>query len=117
MHLKDGITAEKIACQHLQANGLKLIKKNFRTKCGEIDLIMREQKTTVFVEVRYRRSNKYGSPFATIDQRKQRKLMNTAQLYLQHNRTLNKVPSRFDVVGIENSLQNPKITWIRGAFY
>jgi len=117
MHLKRGISAEAIACKYLESHGLRLVTKNFRTKCGEIDLIMRDKDVIVFTEVRYRKNNNYGTPIATINHPKQRKLQNAAQLYLQRTHTLNTVFSRFDVVGIEGSLVKPNVTWIKNAFY
>lgn len=102
---------ESAAC-HLQRAGLKIEARNYRSRHGEIDLIARDGDTLVFVEVRYRRSSRYGSASATVDARKQRKLLATADSYLQRHRL--DCPCRFDVVGIEGDAQN--IQWIKNAF-
>ncbi len=107
-----GFNAEKIACQFLKNHGLSLITKNFRSYCGEIDLIMREANEIVFVEVRYRKNNYFGSGADTISFTKQQRLIRTAEFYLtkyKHDNT----PCRFDVIDIA---KNNDITWIKNAF-
>lgn len=103
---------EEVAARHLQSAGLKLVTRNYRSHCGEIDLIARDGDTLVFVEVRYRRSSRYGSASASIDARKQRKLLATANSYLQRHRL--DCPCRFDVVAVEGDVRN--IQWIKNAF-
>ncbi len=109
-HLAAGSSAEAQACAHLRAHGLRLVAKNFRCRGGEIDLIMRDGATLVFVEVRFRRSNRFGDPAATIDLRKQARLVTAAQTYLQKFRTAS--PCRFDVVAITAG----RLDWIPDAF-
>lgn len=92
---------------------MRLLERNFRSRGGEIDLIMRQGETLVFIEVRYRRSRDYGSPLETVTQTKQRRLIAAASHYLQR-RNLD-LPCRFDVVGISGSGQE-RIEWIRDAF-
>ncbi len=99
--------------RHLLAQGLQLLERNFRSRGGEIDLIMRQGNTLVFVEVRYRQSCRYGSPVETVTATKQRRLTTAASHYLQ-SRNLD-LPCRFDVVGISGP-QQEKIEWIRDAF-
>lgn len=99
--------------RHLQGQGLQLLERNFRSRGGEIDLIMRQANTLVFVEVRYRQSCHYGSPLETVTAAKQRRLSTAAALYLQQ-RNLN-LPCRFDVVGISGA-QQETIEWIQDAF-
>ena len=106
-----GQRAEAAALAHLAANGLKLQHRNYRCRGGEIDLVMRDGDTTVFVEVRFRRSARFGTPEATVDRRKQSRLVRAARHYLgQHGL----VTCRFDVVGITG--EPPRIHWIRNAF-
>lgn len=114
--LATGQAAEAYACEHLQARGLKLITQNFRCPRGEIDLIMREKDTTVFVEVRYRRNIRYGSGAESVDSHKQRKLLAAAQLYLQQNPKAAKSPCRFDVVSLSLQGEQAQLEWIRDAF-
>lgn len=104
---------ERKAQQYLQGQGLKFVQRNFRVKGGEIDLIMRDVDTLVFVEVRYRRSSEYGSAKASITQSKQWRVRKAATLYLQ--RHYKQLPTcRFDAVCIDGD--KPQIQWIKSAF-
>ena len=107
-----GQAAEEAAAKYLQQQGLRQVESNFTTKTGEIDLIMRDAETLVFVEVRYRNTNAYGLPQATVDHHKQRKLIKTAHYYLQTHKL--DVACRFDVIAISGNLRN--IEWIKNAF-
>lgn len=105
-----GAVAEQVAADYLSKQGLALVERNFRCRLGEIDLIMRDGHTLVFVEVRQRTSQQFGGAAASIDSRKQQKLIATAQLYLAH---LGKIPPcRFDAL----LLQGDDVRWIRDAF-
>ena len=70
----------------------------------------------VFVEVRYRTNEEYGSPAATVDARKQAKILNTARAFLAKHTQYNDLPVRFDVVAVTRRNYRPKILWIRDAF-
>ena len=113
-----GTLAESDACQFLEKQGLILLEKNYTAfnvdgkKVGEIDLIMRDGKYLVFIEVRNREQQQYGGGIASITRRKQQKIANTALLYLQQKK-LTQQYCRFDVISIE-SLN--KIHWIKNAF-
>ncbi|TPW16174.1 MAG: hypothetical protein FD130_1070 [Halothiobacillaceae bacterium] len=96
-----GSDAESVARYFLEQQGLTLVSANYRTKVGEIDLIMREGAHLVFVEVRYRRSSAYGGAIATITASKQRKLTATAQYYLQTHYQNRPPPCRFDITPSE----------------
>ncbi len=111
-----GLHAENIACDYLIANGLKLIKRNYLCRLGEIDLIMRDKTHLIFVEVRFRRNQNFGTSSETVTYTKQTKLLRTAQLYLQQNRLTDKVPCRFDVIAITLVNEVPVIEWIKNAF-
>lgn len=104
--------AEALAAEYLQQKGLKLLSRNYRCRFGEIDLIMQDGATLVFVEVRMRSNRHFGSAAESITQTKQRKLMITAQHYLQQHGEKN---SRFDAV-IMSSLTSQDIQWLRDAF-
>ncbi len=99
-HLRQGHDAEQQACDHLQRQGLRLLERNYRSRYGEIDLIMRHDDILVFVEVRYRLSSRYGSPAETVDARKQAKIRATAEHYLQQHPQRAGVSCRFDVVAM-----------------
>ena len=115
-HLYTGRKAEDIALQFLQNKGLKLVERNFNSTYGEIDLVMNENKMTVFVEVRYRKNSTYGSAADTVDRRKQSKLASTAMFYLQRNKHAAKHPCRFDVISITGHPKQEDIQWIPNAF-
>ena len=106
-----GKKAEDIACSFLQTNGLTLIERNYRCRFGEIDLIMQDSDTLVFVEVRYRGSDNFGDGAESIDANKRRKLVFTANHYLQ--KTSFTHASRFDVIALAPN-QSPQ--WICNAF-
>lgn len=111
--IKPGAQAEQLAAQYLQQQGLKLVQANFHCRFGEIDLIMQDGDTHVFVEVRLRSSNSFGGAAASIDARKQAKLLKTAQFYLAGFRSM--PPCRFDAVLMQSSdLQ--QIEWLKNAF-
>ena len=77
-----GPDAEALACGYLETQGLKLIQRNFRTRRGEIDLIIQDQQTLVFVEVRFRRPERFGSAEQSITQRKCSRLTAAALAYI-----------------------------------
>lgn len=95
----DGDAGEDRALQYLQQQGLKLVERNFRCKGGEIDIIMQDQATLVFVEVRKRANGKFGGAAASVTPRKQARLIIAAQTFMQRYRT--PPACRFDVVAIE----------------
>jgi putative endonuclease len=112
-HLDQGQAAEEQALAYLHKQGLRLLARNYRSRSGEIDLVMQQADTLVFVEVRYRQSSHFGSAVESVTAAKQRKLLSTASRFLQE-RALD-VPCRFDVVGISGR-QSTEIEWIQDAF-
>ena len=110
---ESGGRAEQHALDYLISHGLKLITRNFLCRMGEIDLIMMHDKHLVFVEVRYRKNSRYGSPAATISLTKQRRLTRTASFYLQQHH--HDIPCRFDVVAIVSEPE-VQVEWIQNAF-
>jgi len=111
-----GRRAESLACGFLQGHGLRLLARNYRCRCGEVDLVMSDGDTTVFVEVRYRRHAGFGSGAESVDARKRRRLTAAALHYLQRHGEAAQGPSRFDVVSMSGPPQAPGIDWIRNAF-
>ena len=108
-----GAQAEQWAAQYLQQQGLKLIAQNYRGRFGEIDLIMQDGMSLVFIEVRLRRNTGFGGAVASIDTRKQQRIIRTAQQYLA---TLaNTPPCRFDVV-LMDDVQGVQMQWLKNAF-
>ena len=107
-----GRHAENLAALFLQQQGLKLIARNYRCRFGEIDLIAREGKILVFVEVRMRASDRFGGAAASITAGKRRKLLRTARHYLAG--AAHTPACRFDALlvnGADNSVQ-----WLQNAF-
>ncbi|MBI1194297.1 MAG: YraN family protein [Gammaproteobacteria bacterium] len=112
-----GKAAEDAACRFLESRGCALIEHNYRCRMGEIDLVMRQDETLVFVEVRYRRYANYGSGAESVDARKQGRLIRTAQHYLSVRRIYGNCPVRFDVVSVCPAQRGGfGIDWIPGAF-
>lgn len=111
-----GKAAETQACRFLLDHGLRLIARNYRCRHGEIDLIMRDGRSWVFVEVRYRGNRRFAGGVETIDRRKQSKLAATAMHYLQTHPGATAHPARFDVVAIDVELGEDRLEWIRNAF-
>ena len=110
-----GDRAEQQAFQFLIERGLHPVARNFRSRGGEIDLIMLDEQCLVFAEVRYRRSAHFTEPGLTVDHRKQRKIIRTAALFgTRHPAYANHV-MRFDVVAVEGG-DPPAIKWTRDAF-
>lgn len=109
-----GKDAEAQAERFLQNKGLIPISRNFRCRCGEIDLIMRDGNELVFIEVRKRQWQQFGGAAESVDFRKQRKLIRTAQYYLQQ---LSKEPfCRFDVIAFEGKAAADDPLWYKDAF-
>ena len=111
-----GQLAENIAYQYLASNGLKLIERNYRISGGEIDLIMHDGNTTIFVEVRYRKSLKFGNGAESINHTKRSRLIATSLHYLQTHPQYNTAPCRFDVISITSAQDKPEVEWIKDAF-
>lgn len=105
---------ETLAKQYLQRQGLRLLDQNFLTKVGEIDLIFQQGETIVFVEVKYRKNDSFGSAAEMVTRAKMRKLVKTAQIWLsQQKRSAYNIDYRFDVVAIHDSGRD--INWIQNA--
>ncbi len=111
-----GQETESLACHYLLAQGLSLLERNFSGPQGEIDLIMEDRQSLVFIEVRYRRNHNFGSGAETITHSKQKKLLATAARYLQRHPLQADRPARFDVISICMENNRPSINWIKNAF-
>lgn len=97
----------------LEGKGLRFVAANVRGLGGEIDLIMKDGQTIVFVEVRYRQSSRFGGAAASVTLAKQQKLLQTAHLWLaRHNGSFDTVDCRFDVVAFTGNA----IDWLKNAF-
>lgn len=110
----EGSKAECIARDYLLSQGLQWRASNFRSRVGEIDLIMQDGREVVFVEVRARRSTAYGGAVESITYAKRQKIIKTAMLYLQQYKLYDRYVGRFDVLALQG--QPPTIHWIKHAF-
>ena len=103
-----GAQGESIAAAHLEALGLRITGRNFRTRYGELDLIAEDGDTLVFVEVKTRRGGAFGTPEEAVTARKREHLAKAAGLYLQ-DRGLESREWRIDVVGIALQRNGPAV--------
>lgn len=111
-----GRSMEDRACRHLQARGLVMLERNLSCKAGEIDLVARDANVLVFIEVRYRHTQRYGGGAASVDGGKQQRLIFAAKFFLPRlarRHFAGHIPAcRFDVV----SIRPAGLTWIKAAF-
>jgi putative endonuclease len=110
-----GKQAEDLACRELVSKGYQILQRRFRTQFGEIDIVARDGETLVFVEVRARSGEDYGSAEDSITSRKIWKMTRMAQAYLMVQ-DLDDVDCRFDVVTVDWSGPEPVLTLYRSAF-
>ncbi len=110
-----GAEGEEIAVRFLQKRGYTILARNFRTAYGEIDVIARQEKTLVFIEVKARSGTQFGAPESAVDLHKQEKLSRVALLYLSQ-----KYPEgcscRFDVVAVQQGPEGIEIALFQDAF-
>lgn len=111
-----GRDAEGIAERFLTRRGLVVVSRNYRCRRGEIDIVMRDLETLVFVEVRRRTSRAFGGGLASVDERKRTRLVAAAEHFLMMHRIDDDCPCRFDVVSIDGPPHRATIDWVRGAF-
>lgn len=110
-----GRQGEELAQAVLRKNGYKIVERNFLSPLGEIDIVAKEGKTWVFVEVKSRLSPLFGSAKGAVTLRKQRKLSMVALDYLKRKALMDH-PARFDVVAIDWTPRGPRVELIRNAF-
>ena len=111
-----GARVERAASAFLQRKGLIEVAANARYRDGELDLVMHDGDTLVFVEVRHRRSDGHGGGAASVDAAKCRKLVRAAQRFLLEHPRLAELPCRFDVVEASGDPDAPRLNWLRDAF-
>lgn len=95
-----GKQKEELACKLLMLNGYQIIERNFSCRLGEIDIIAKDGKYLVFVEVKYRKNTSRGYGFEAVDAKKQRKIQNTSLYYLTTRKKSVDIPIRYDVIEI-----------------
>jgi putative endonuclease len=111
-----GAGVEAAARDFLLGQGLRAVAANANYRFGELDLVMLDRDTLVFVEVRYRRDARFGGGAASVDAGKRRKLVKAAQAFLAAHRRFADAPCRFDVVDASGDPASPAFDWLRDAF-
>jgi putative endonuclease len=110
-HLIRGESAEEQAHKFLINKGLTPVCRNYRCKQGELDLIMTDHQTLVIIEVRFRKTDQYGSAAETVTRAKQSRIIAATHIYLSSHKADR--PVRFDVIAISG---NGNVEWIQNAF-
>jgi putative endonuclease len=116
MNQARGRAAEDAALRFLLSMGCVLLQRNYRCRLGEIDLIVRDGESLVFVEVRARDSDTFGGAAASVDRGKQRRLAAAARHFLMTHPRAAIRPARFDVIAISGDSGERAPRWIRAAF-
>ncbi|MFZ0499057.1 MAG: YraN family protein [Steroidobacteraceae bacterium] len=113
-----GRRAEDLAAAYLEARGAHILLRNYRCRCGELDIVARlGDSELAIVEVRTRSSNAYGGAAASVDAGKRQRLVRAASLLLQRRRDLARLRARFDVIVVcDPCSDTPQIDWIKHAF-
>ena len=115
-----GFAVEEAACKLLVGEGLRLITRNFSTHHGEIDLIMEDRsgrkRTLVFIEVRYRRSNRYGGAAGSVSATKRARIRATATTFIRQHSVYRAHPARFDVIAATGPSDDLQLIWLQSAF-
>ena len=109
---KEGSIWENLAAAYLAEQGLLILERNYRTRLGEIDLIAKEKDTLVFVEVKYRKTDRMGLPEEAVTRKKQGTIRKVAESYRSFHWKGTETPCRFDVIAVLGE----EITWIKNAF-
>jgi putative endonuclease len=117
MRLTRGRHFEAVAAEYLEDHGLVVLARRYRCRLGEIDLVCREQRTLVIVEVRARSSRAIASAAASIDARKRARIVNATRHFLMRRREWHGAAIRFDVVAFDAiDTADARISWLRNAF-
>jgi len=110
-----GKEGERLAERYLRNKGYRLLERNYRCSAGELDLIVLDRRVAVFVEVKTRTGNAFGTPFEAVESRKQHKMIQAAQFFLAQ-KGLQQRDARFDVVGVWWAGGAPVVEHIENAF-
>jgi putative endonuclease len=112
-----GLAGEAAALKYLEEKGLRLLLRNYRCRGGEIDIVMLDSTTLVLIEVRLRSDLRYGGAAASVDTRKQKRLVLAARHLLMKRPELARYRARFDVMALTSQAgKETKIEWLRDAF-
>lgn len=112
---RPGRSGEALAEEHLSRKGMVVLARNYRCRAGEIDLVLRDGDTVVFVEVKERTGRSHGSAVEAVTWSKRRKIAQTARVFAAVH-GLSEAPLRFDVVAIDWDASGPCLRHDQGAF-
>lgn len=112
---QQGDTAEALAAQYFARNGYTVLERNFKTREGEVDLVVEKGIALVFVEVRFRKSVAFGTPLDTVHHGKRRKVLLAALEWVTRHEQMNRL-IRFDVLSVRDSRSGPRLEHIEDAF-
>src|SRR5277367_549370 len=116
-HLLRGAAAEALAAEYLRIHGLEILARNLRCKAGELDLVCLDDGVLAIVEVRQRESSQFGGALASVDGRKQRKIIRAARFFMQRERSWHDLSVRFDVLAVAGLPTGAhRIEWVKDAF-
>lgn len=107
-----GRSGEDAAVQYLEKMGYTILERNYRLRIGEVDIIARDKEYLVFLEVKTRRSTRFGSPFEAVDMRKQQQVVKVAAAYVRGR----EIPVRFDAVAVHLNGQHVRVEVLKNAF-
>ncbi len=110
-----GRIGEEIAVLYLKKQGYRILERNYRSRLGEIDIIAKDKDVLCFIEVKTRRSDKFGLPFEAISFLKQQRMIRTAKDYIHHKK-IKDTQIRFDVVSVEAEQWLKYVNVIKNAF-
>lgn len=111
-----GDIAENLAIAFLRKRKLKIVETNYHCRWGEIDVIARENDILAFIEVRYRKSIRFGNAWETVNKSKQQRIIKTALHFIANHPEYNYFDLRFDLVSMTGELHKPEIDWFPAAF-
>jgi putative endonuclease len=112
-----GAEGEAVALRYLLSKGLRLLLRNYRCRGGEIDLVMFDDSTLALIEVRLRSDLRFGGAAASVDTRKQKRLVIAARHLLLTKPELTRCRARFDVIALTPQPgRDPKVEWLKDAF-
>lgn len=112
-----GLRAEDAAATYLHEQGARILLRNYRCRCGELDIVAQlGESELAIVEVRTRSSNAYGGAAGSVDAGKRQRLIRAASRLLQQRSDLAQLRVRFDVIVVSDPFGDPRIEWIKHAF-
>ena len=107
---------EDVACEYIQASGAGIIRRNYRIRSGEIDIIAKDGKYYCFIEVKYRKDSRYGEPESAVNYFKQKQISGVSRHFLSYILKSVEVPVRYDVIAISGEKGAVTVRWLKNAF-